>query len=174
MPSLTVTFGEIMLRLSPPGQERILQSPTFVATFGGGEANVACSLANFGAPSAFVTVLPDRNPIAEGAMGELRRMGVDTSRIVRGPGRVGIYFLDSAANQRPSTVTYDRDNSAIALAKPGGIDWDCALAEASWFHITGITPALSRSAAELALEAVKAAQQKNITVSCDLNYRAKL
>ncbi len=174
MPGITVTFGEIMLRLSPPGQERILQSPSFVATFGGGEANVAGSLANFGAPAAFVTVLPDRNPIADGAIGELRRMGVDTSRIVRGPGRVGIYFLDSGANQRPSTVTYDRDHSAIALAKPGSIDWDCALAGAYWFHITGITPALSRSAAELSLEAMKAAREKDIIVSCDLNYRAKL
>jgi len=120
----TVTFGEIMLRLAPPGFERFLQTPQFVATFGGGEANVAVTLASFGLPAAYVTVLPDKNPIADAAIGELRRMGVDTSRIVRGKGRVGIYYLEAGANQRASKVVYDRGQSAIALAKPGDIDWD--------------------------------------------------
>ena len=120
----TVTFGEIMLRLAPPGFERFLQTPQFLATFGGGEANVAVALASFGLPAAYVTVLPADNPIADAAIGELRRFGVDTSRIVRGKGRMGIYFLETGANQRASKVVYDRDGSAIALAKPGDIDWD--------------------------------------------------
>lgn len=171
---LTVTFGEIMLRLAPPGFERFFQSPAFVATFGGGEANVAVALAQFGAPAAFVTVLPEKNPLADAAIGELRRFGVDTSRIVRGKGRMGIYFLEAGANQRPSKVVYDRDQSAIALAGRGVISWDRALDGAAWFHITGITPAVSASAAQLSLEAVHAARAKNITVSCDLNYRKNL
>src|SRR3954452_605294 len=124
-----VTFGEIMLRLAPPGLERFLQSPQFVATFGGGEANVAVALAQFGMPAAYVTVLPS-NQIADACVAELRRFGVDTSRIVRGKGRLGIYYLEAGANQRPSKVIYDRDNSAIALAKPGAIQWDEALAGA--------------------------------------------
>jgi len=169
-----VTFGEIMLRLAPPGLERLLQSPQFVATFGGGEANVAVAVAQLGLPAAYVTVLPDANPIADAAVGELRRFGVDTSRIVRGKGRMGIYYLEAGANQRASKVVYDRANSAIALAKPGDIDWDQAFAGAGWFHITGITPAISASAAELSLEAVKQARQKGLTVSCDLNYRKNL
>lgn len=173
MPKTTVTFGEIMLRLAPPGFERFLQSPMFVATPGGGEANVAVALAVFGMPAAYVTVLP-ANPIADGVMGELRRFGVDTSRIVRGKGRMGLYFVEAGANQRPSKVVYDRENSAIALAKPGDIDWDAALDGAGWFHITGITPAISASAADLALESVKKAREKGITVSCDLNYRKNL
>ena len=119
----TVTFGEIMLRLAPPGLERFLQSPQFVATWGGGEANVAVALAQFGLPATYVTVLPE-NPIADAAIGELRRFNVDTSQIVRGKGRLGVYYLEAGANQRPSKVIYDRDNSAIALAKPGDIDWD--------------------------------------------------
>ncbi len=163
-----------MLRLAPPGFERILQSPQFVATFGGGEANVAVALAQLGLPAAFVTVLPDKNPVADAVIGELRRFGVDTSRIVRGKGRVGIYYLEAGANQRPSKVVYDRDHSAIALAKPGDIDWDRALENAGWFHVTGITPAISGSAAALALEAAKKAREKGITVSCDLNYRKNL
>src|SRR5213075_226723 len=132
MPKPTVTFGEIMLRLAPPGLERFLQTPQFVATFGGGEANVAVALAQFGMPAAYVTVLPE-NPIADACVAELRRFGVDTSRIVRGKGRLGIYYLEAGANQRPSKVIYDRENSAIALAKPGAINWDEAFAGAGWF-----------------------------------------
>jgi 2-dehydro-3-deoxygluconokinase len=174
MGKTTVTFGEIMLRLAPPGFEKILQTPQFVATFGGGEANVSVAVAQLGLPAAFVTVLPDKNPVADAVIGELRRFGVDTSRIVRGKGRLGIYYLEAGANQRPSKVVYDRDHSAIALAKPGDINWDRALDDASWFHITGITPAISSSAADLSLEAVQAARKKGITVSCDLNYRKNL
>src|SRR3954464_11231435 len=170
----TVTFGEIMLRLAPPGFERILQTGQFVATFGGGEANVAVALSQLGLPAAFVTVLPDKNPIADAVVGELRRFGVDTSKIIRGKGRMGVYYVEAGANQRPSKVVYDRDNSAIALAKPGDIDWDRALESAAWFHVTGITPAISGSAAELALDAAKSAQSRGITVSCDLNYRKNL
>jgi 2-dehydro-3-deoxygluconokinase len=169
-----VTFGEIMLRLAPPGFERFLQSPQFVATFGGGEANVAVALAQFGMPAAFVTVLPAANPVADACIGELRRFGVDTSRIVRGKGRLGIYYLEAGANQRPSKVVYDRENSAIALATSGAINWDETLAGAGWFHVTGITPAISASAADLALEAARAAKAKGLTVSCDLNYRKNL
>jgi 2-dehydro-3-deoxygluconokinase len=174
MAKTTVTFGEIMLRLAPPGFEKILQSPQFVATFGGGEANVAVAVAQFGLPAAFVTVLPDKNPVSDAIMAELRRFGVDTSRIVRGKGRVGIYYLEGGANQRASKVVYDRDDSAIALAKPGDIDWDRALQDAGWFHVTGITPAISSSASDLALQAVQKAREKGITVSCDLNYRKNL
>jgi len=170
----TVSFGEIMLRLAPPGFERFLQSPLFQATFGGGEANVAVSLATFGVPSRYVTVLPDKNPIADAVFGELARFGVDTSRIVRGKGRLGIYFLEAGANQRPSKVVYDRDHSAIALAAPGDINWDYVFEGAGWFHITGITPAISASAADLALESTRKAQAKGLTVSCDLNYRKNL
>ena len=170
----TVTFGEIMLRLAPPNLERILQTSQFVATFGGGEANVAVALASFGAPASYVTVLPEKHPVADACIAELRRFGVDTSKIVRGKGRMGIYFLEAGANQRPSKVVYDRDNSAIAIAKPGDIDWDASLEGAGWFHVTGITPAISSSAACLALAAVQKAREKKITVSCDLNYRKNL
>ena len=163
-----------MLRLAPPGFERFLQTPQFVATFGGGEANVAVVLAQLGLPAAYVTVLPPNNPIADAAIGELRRFGVDTSRIVRGKGRMGIYFLETGANQRGSKVVYDRDGASIAIAKPGDIDWQRTLDGAGWFHITGITPALSATAAALALESVKAARERGITVSCDLNYRKNL
>jgi len=162
-----------MLRLAPPGFERFLQSPQFQATFGGGEANVAVSLAAFGLPASFVTALPE-NAIAEAAIAELRRFGVDTSRIVRRKGRVGIYFLEAGANQRASKVVYDRDYSSIALAQTGEIDWDAVLEGAAWFHVTGITPALSESAAALATEAVQKARAKGVTVSCDLNYRKNL
>ena len=171
---LTVTFGEIMLRLAPPGFERFLQTGQFVATFGGGEANVAVALAGFGCDAAYVTVLPDKNPIADAVVAELRRFGVDTSRIVRGKGRMGVYYVENGANQRPSKVVYDRENSAIAVAKPGDIDWDRAFEGAGWFHITGITPALSASAAVLAAESVRQAREKGLTVSCDLNYRKNL
>jgi 2-dehydro-3-deoxygluconokinase len=170
----TVTFGEIMLRLTPPGFERLLQSPALVATFGGGEANVAVALAGLGASARYVTVLPERHPVAEAAVAELRRFGVDTSHIVRGPGRLGIYFLETGANQRPSKVVYDRDRSAMALAAPGAIDWETALAGATWLHVTGITPAISESAAALTIEAVHRARTQGLTVSCDLNYRKNL
>ncbi len=168
-----VTFGEIMLRLAPPGFERFLQTPQFCATFGGGEANVAVALAGFGLPSSYVTVLP-QNPIADAAIAELRRFGVDTSCIVRGKGRLGIYYLEAGANQRASKVVYDRDHSAIALARQGELDWDAIFEGAGWFHVTGITPAISASAAALALEAVLKARAKGLTVSCDLNYRKNL
>ena len=168
-----VTFGEIMLRLAPPGFERFLQSPQFVATWGGGEANVAVALSVFGWPAAYVTVVPS-NPIADSMIAELRRFGVDTSRIVRGKGRMGIYFVEPGANQRPSKVVYDRENSAIALAKPGDIDWNAVFEGAGWFHVTGITPALSQSAADLSIEAAQKAKQKGLTVSVDLNYRKNL
>jgi 2-dehydro-3-deoxygluconokinase len=174
MTKTTVTFGEIMLRLAPPGFERFLQSPIFGATFGGGEANVAVALAGFGLPAAFVTVLPEKNALADAVVGELRGFNVDTSKIVRGKGRLGIYFVEAGANQRPSKVIYDREYSAIALAKPGDIRWDAAFEGAGWFHITGITPAISATAAELAIESVRQAREKGITVSCDLNYRKNL
>jgi 2-dehydro-3-deoxygluconokinase len=169
-----VTFGEIMLRLAPPGMERFLQSPQFVATFGGGEANVAVSVSSFGWPSRYVTVLPDKNAITDGFLGEMRRFGVDVSGVVRGPGRFGIYFVEPGANQRAGKVLYDREGSSIALAKPGAIDFSRAFAGAGWFHITGITPAISASAAELAVESVRAAKQMGLTVSCDLNFRKNL
>jgi 2-dehydro-3-deoxygluconokinase len=168
-----VTFGEIMLRLAPPGFERFLQTPRFDATFGGGEANVAVALASFGLPAVYVTALPE-NPIGEAAIAELRRFSVDTSRIVRRKGRIGIYYLEAGANQRPSKVVYDRDNSTIALAKPGDFDWDAIFEQAGWFHISGITPAISASAAALALESMRKAREKGVTVSCDLNYRKNL
>jgi 2-dehydro-3-deoxygluconokinase len=173
-PPLIAAFGEIMLRLTPPGFERLLQSPQLVATFGGGEANVAVALAQFGSASRFITVLPEANPIADAVISELRRFGVDTTHTVRAPGRMGIYFLESGANQRGSKVFYDREHSAIALAKPGAIDWKGALAGVKWFHITGITPAISAHAAELALEALRAARRMEIQISCDLNYRKNL
>jgi len=163
-----------MLRLAPPGQERFLQSPRFEATFGGGEANVAVALATWGVPADFVTVLPGENPIADAAVSELRRFGVGTSNIVRGKGRLGVYFLETGANQRPSKVVYDRAGSAIAQARPGDINWDNVLEGAAWFHVTGITPAISASAADLALEAVERCQSAGITVSCDLNFRKNL
>lgn len=163
-----------MLRLNPPGFERFLQTPAFVATFGGGEANVAVSLAQLGLPARYVTALPPKNPIADAAIAELRRFGVDTSAIARTKGRVGIYYLEAGANQRPSKVVYDRDSSAIALAKPGDIDWDRAFDGAGWFHISGISPAISASCAALSLEAAAAARAKGVKVSCDLNYRKNL
>jgi len=168
-----ITFGEIMLRLKPPNWERFFQSPLLEATFGGGEANVAVGLARFGLNIAYVSVIPD-NPIGDACLGELKRQGIDTSLIVRKGDRLGIYFLEAGANQRPSKVIYDRSHSAIAEAKPGDINWDKVFYGVSWFHITGITPAISLSASELSLEAVKKAREKDITISCDLNYRGKL
>ena len=169
-----VTFGEIMLRLASPGAERFLQSPKFDATFGGGEANVAIALASFGMSAVYVTALPEKNPIADAAIAELRGLGVDTSQIVRRKGRMGIYFLEAGANQRPSRVVYDRENSAIALAKPGDINWKKSFEGAGWFHVTGITPEISGSAAELSVEGMRAARELGLTVSCDLNYRKNL
>src|SRR5262245_48483380 len=174
MPKTTITFGEIMLRLSAPASERLLQTPQLVATFGGGEANVAVSLAAFGLPVSFVTVLPEQNPLAEAAIADLRRHGVDTSRIVRGAGRMGIYFLERGANQRPSKVVYDRHGSSTALARRDSLDWKSVLDGAGWFHVTGITPALSEGAAALTLEAVQEARAMGLTISCDLNYRKNL
>ena len=168
-----LTFGEIMLRLKSPGHERFFQSPMLEATFGGGEANVAVSLANYGEDVGFLSVLP-KNAIGDECIKELRRVGVDTSRVVRGGERLGIYFLETGANQRPSKVVYDRAYSAIAMAKPGDIDWEKTFAGVEWFHITGITPAISESAMELSLESVKEAKKRGITVSCDLNYRKNL
>lgn len=166
-------FGEIMLRLSPLGQERLFQSPCFQTFFGGGEANVAVSLARFGHPVRYLSVIPG-NDVGDAALRELGKWGVTTEHIVRQGKRLGIYFAERGANQRPAQVIYDRDHSGIAEAKRGDIDWEKAFAGINWFHVTGITPAISRSAADLTLDAVKAAESKGIAVSVDLNYRSKL
>ncbi len=168
-----VTFGELMLRLAPEGYLRFVQADTFQVTFGGGEANVAVSLANYGLDAAFVSKLPN-NDIGQAAVNSLRRYGVDTTKIVRGGDRIGIYFLEKGASQRPSKVIYDRAASAIALAKREDFDWDKIFDGVGWFHFTGITPALSDETAAVTLDALKAAKAKGITVSCDLNYRKKL
>lgn len=168
-----VTFGEIMLRLKSPGYERLFQSPSLEATFGGGEANVSVSLANYGMDTAFVSVLP-KNDIGDACVRELRSFGVDVSNIIRRDGRMGIYFLETGAVQRPSKVIYDRAGSAICEAKPGDIDWKKAFDGATWFHLTGITPAISQGAADLSLEAVRCAKTMGLHVSCDLNYRKNL
>ena len=168
-----LTFGEIMLRLKTPGHERFFQSPGFEATFGGGEANVAVALCNYGLEAGFVSALPD-NDIGESAIREIRRFGVDTRNIRRSGDRVGIYFLETGANQRPSKVVYDRANSSIATCRPGDFDWSVIFDGAKWLHITGITPALSQDAADLSLECVRAAKDAGVTVSCDFNFRGKL
>ena len=168
-----ITLGEIMLRLKSPDHERLLQSPGLEASFGGGEANVAVSLANFGLDVGFVSALPE-NDIGDAAIGELRRFGVDTAHIARSGERVGIYFLETGANQRPSRVIYDRTGSSIAEATPDLFDWSAVFKGARWFHITGITPALSASAAELSLEACRQARNHGLTISCDFNFRGKL
>jgi len=168
-----LSFGEIMLRLKTPGNERFFQSPTFEATFGGGEANVAVALSNYGLSSGFISALPD-NDVGTSAVRELKSFGVDTSRVRRSGDRVGIYYLEAGANQRPSKVVYDRANSSISECGPGDFDWDTILAGAKWLHITGITPALSQSAADLSLECVKKARELGVTVSCDFNFRGKL
>ncbi|MGI6608860.1 MAG: sugar kinase [Erysipelotrichaceae bacterium] len=168
-----LTFGEIMLRLKAVGQERLMQNGMLEATFGGGEANVAVSLANYGMDTQFFTVLPD-NILAELCKGELRRFNVDVSKIQKGEGRMGIYFLEAGANQLPGKVLYDRADSSIALAKVGDVNWDNVFEGVKWLHITGITPAISHSCMELSLQCVKTAKMKNITVSCDLNYRKNL
>ncbi len=168
-----VTFGEVMLRLKSPGYERLLQSPTLEATFGGGEANVAVSLAQFGQEVAFVTALP-QNPIGEACEEFLRGKGVDTALIVHGEERMGIYYLEAGANQRPSKVVYDRAHSAIMAAQPNLFEWDRILDKATWFHISGITPALSENTAKISLEAIRTARKKGLTNSCDYNYRKNL
>ena len=173
MAKRVITFGEIMLRLAPEGYYRFVQANSFGATYGGGEANVAVSLANFGIDTAFVTKLP-AHEIGQAAVNELRKFGVDTSRIVRGGNRIGIYFLEKGASQRPSKVIYDRAHSAIAEASPEDFDWNEIFQNADWFHFTGITPALNDTLAAICLEACKKAKELGLTVSCDLNYRNKL
>jgi 2-dehydro-3-deoxygluconokinase len=170
---LVVTFGEIMLRLRAPGHERFFQSPLLEATFGGGEANVAASLAAWGMSARFVTALP-AGPLGEAAVATLRGLGVDVGSIVRRPGRMGIYFLEAGAAQRASVVVYDRDGSAISLLTPDEVDWQAALAGAAWFHVSGITPALSASAAQLTADGLATAHRLGVRTSLDLNFRAKL
>ncbi len=168
-----ITFGEIMLRLAPNGYYRFFQNDQLQATFGGGEANVAVSLANFGLESAYVTKLP-KHAIGQAAVDSLRYFGVDTSKIIRGGERVGIYYLEKGASQRGSVCIYDRAYSAIAMAETGDFDWDAIFDGADWFHFTGITPALGANVAALCKEACKAAKAKGVKISCDLNYRGKL
>ena len=168
-----VTFGELMLRLAPENYLRFVQSEKYQATFGGAEANVAVSLANYGVNVAFVSKLPTHE-IGQSAVNSLRKFGVDTNMIVRGGERVGIYYCEKGASQRPSKVIYDRAYSAIAMAEPEDFDWDKIFDGVKWFHFTGITPALSDSMAKITLQALKVAKERNITVSCDLNFRKKL
>ncbi len=168
-----VTFGEVMLRLKSPGFELLFQSPVLEATFGGAEANVAVSLANYGVQACFASVVP-ANVVGDACVAELRKHGVDTTAILRQGDRLGIYFVESGANQRASKVTYDRAGSAIALAKPGDFDWDRIFDGADWFHISGVTPAISEQAASVAMAAAQAARSKGMTVSCDYNYRKNL
>ena len=172
-PPRVVTFGEILLRLSAPGYERLLQSPRLEATFGGGEATVAVSLANFGLQSAFITKLP-HNALGQAAVNSLRALGVDTGGIVRGGARMGLYFLEKGASQRASVCLYDRAGSAMSQAQPKEFDWPQLLQGASWFHFTGITPALGAPVAEACRAACQAAKAQGVRVSCDLNYRQKL
>ena len=171
--SKIVTFGEIMLRLTPPGREVILQTPQFIATPGGAEANVAISLANYGEKASYVTALPE-NLIADAIVGELKRFNVNTENIIRCGDRVGTYYTQTGSVMRPSKVIYDRAHSSIAEVKPGDFDWDSILEDTKWFHVTGITPAIASGTAEVTLEALRKCREKNTTVSCDLNYRKKL
>ncbi|HRO85105.1 MAG TPA: sugar kinase [Niabella sp.] len=168
-----VTFGEIMLRLATPGYERFSQASAFTATYGGGEANVAVSLANYGLDADFVTRLP-KNDIAESCIMNLKKYGVGVNNILRGGDRMGIYFLETGAVARPSKVVYDRSNSSIAEIAPGMVNWHEVLKGADWFHWTGITPALSQGAADACMEAIKIANELGVTVSTDLNYRKNL
>ena len=168
-----VTFGEIMLRLAPEGYLRFAQAEKFGAVYGGGEANVSVSLANYGLDSAFVTKLP-KHEIGQCAVNSLRKFGVDTSMIVRGGDRVGIYYNEKGASQRPSKVIYDRAYSAIAMASPEDFDWEKIFEGADWFHFTGITPALNPTVAGICLDACRAAKAKGVKISCDLNFRKKL
>ena len=171
--SKILTFGEIMLRLVPPGYSRFVQADTLEATYGGGEANVAVSLANYGLDVAYLTKLPTHE-IGQAAVNALRKYGVDTSKIIRGGDRVGIYFLEKGSKQRPSKVIYDRANSSIATAVEADFDWDSIFAGVAWFHFTGITPALGQNVADICLAALKAATARGIKISCDLNYRKNL
>jgi len=173
MSGRVVTFGEIMLRLTPPGWQRFSQARSFDVVYGGGEANVAVALAGLGVPVDYVTRLP-KNDIGDACLQFIRQYGVGTSKIVRGGERLGIYFVEMGAVQRGSKVIYDRAHSALATIEPGMIDWRAALADADWFHWTGITPAISQGAAEVCLEGVRMARELGLTVSCDLNYRANL
>ncbi len=168
-----VTFGEIMMRLNPPGYLRFVQADTFEATYAGGEANVAVSLANYGVDAAFVSKIP-AHEIGQCAVNALRRYGVDVSKIVRGGDRLGIYFCEKGASQRASKVIYDRACSAIALASPEEFDWEAIFQDARWFHFTGITPALGGDLPGICLAACKAAKERGIPISCDLNFRKKL
>jgi len=170
---MVVTFGEIMMRLATPGHLRFSQAPHLELIYGGGEANVAVSLANYGLPTQFVTRLP-KNDLAQSAINELRGLGVGTGYIVRGGERMGIYFIENGASQRASKVIYDRAHSAISEIKPGEVDWNQVFQGAKWFHWTGITPALGDSAAATVKEACQAAKKHGLTISTDLNYRKKL
>lgn len=173
MEKKVITFGEIMLRLATPGYLRFNQSDKLIATFGGGEANVAVSLANYGIPTEFVTRLPE-NDMARACVMDLRKHGVGTSHIIYGGERLGIYFLETGAVARASKVVYDRAHSAVSEIKPGMVDWEEVFRNASWFHWTGITPAISKGAADACLEAIQTANKMGVTVSCDLNYRKNL
>ena len=168
-----VTFGEVMLRLQPERYLRFMQEPRFEATFGGGEANVAVSVANYGTEAKFVTILP-ANPIAEACIAKLKSFDVDTSSIVRGGSRMGLYYIEKGASLRPTNIVYDRKGSSIAEAKREDFDWDNIFSGADWFHISGITPALSKSCLDISIEAVKTAKKLGLMVSCDLNYRSSL
>ena len=168
-----VTFGEMMLRLAPVGYDRFVQAKEFGVVYGGGEANVAVSLANYGKDAYFVTKLP-KHEIGQAAVNELRRYGVNTQYITRGGDRIGIYFCEKGASQRPSKVIYDRAHSAISEAKPEDFDWNAIMKDAEWFHFTGITPALGDNVAGITLDAILAAKSAGATVSVDLNYRKKL
>lgn len=168
-----ITFGEIMLRLSPDNNERFTQCHKFEVVYGGGEANTAVSLASFGMDCTYVTKLPN-HAIGQSAVNSLRQYGVDISHIVRGGEQIGIYFLEKKTSQRPSNVIYNRSGSAIALAEENDFDWDSIFAGATWFHFSGITPAISDTLAKVCLTACKKAKEKGLTVSCDLNYRSKL
>jgi 2-dehydro-3-deoxygluconokinase len=168
-----VTLGEVMLRLKSPGFERLFQSPALEATFGGAEANVAASLAQFGVDTRFVSAIP-ANTVGDACIAALKSFGIDTSLIKRQGERLGIYFLENGADQRPSRVTYDRGGSSISTAKIDDFDWDMVFDGADWFHVSGVTPAISASAAELSIAAAKAARQRNITVSIDYNFRKNL
>lgn len=168
-----LTFGELMLRLKSPDRERFLQSPSLEATFGGGEANVAVSLANYGLDAEFLSVIP-ANAIGDAAVGELRRFNVGTEKIIRTEGRMGIYYLETGANQRPSKVIYDRAYSAFSLFEPQGYDWDKIYSDVEWLHISGITPAVSAETKDASIMAVKEAKVRGITISLDLNYRKNL
>ena len=168
-----LTFGDLMLRLKSPGRERLMQSPSLEATFGGGEANVAVSLANYGLDAEFLSVIPS-NSIGDAAIGELRRFNVGTDKIIRTDGRMGIYYLETGANQRASKVIYDRAYSAISMFDPEKYDWESIFNNVTWLHISGITPAISPETKDASIASVKEAKKRGITVSIDLNYRKNL